>query len=200
MRNLPVKRALLSVTDKSGLVEFAAFLHDNGVELVSTGGTYKILEAAGLKPLSVSEATGFPEIMDGRVKTLHPHIHAGILADKNNPSHLETLSRLGLKAFDCVCVNLYNFAGAAARKVELGAAVEQIDIGGPCMLRAAAKNFNSILVVPDCSLYPEVRRELDRGDFTVSLDLRRRYAARTFAMTAAYDKMIAGYLTEQAPR
>lgn len=194
MRDLVIKRALLSVTDKSGLVEFAAFLRERGVELVSTGGTYKTLAEAGLEPVQVSQVTGFPEIMGGRVKTLHPNIHAGILADKDNPDHLATLAGLKIVPFDCVCVNLYNFAAAAAKGLDLKAAVEEIDIGGPAMLRASAKNYHSMLVIPEASFYPEIMAELGRGEFSAGLDLRRRLAARTFALTSAYDRMIADYL------
>ena len=145
---LPIRRAILSVTDKSGLVEFATFLTSRGVELISTGGTQKALEAAGLPVTAVSTVTGFPEILGGRVKTLHPKIHAGILANKDEPTHMQTLAEKGIRPFDLVCVNLYDFAGAVERHLSLEQAVEEIDIGGPCMLRAAAKNFHSILVLP----------------------------------------------------
>ena len=160
---LPIRRALLSVTHKDGLAEFATFLHANGVELVSTGGTLKFLENAGLPVTAVSDVTGFPEILGGRVKTLHPHIHGGILADKDNPEHL---------------------------------AVLEIDIGGPCMLRAASKNFHSILVLSDPDTYAEATAELKANDMSVSLPFRQRMAARTFAKTSRYDAMIAEYLTK----
>ncbi len=191
---LPIRRAILSVTDKAGLVEFARFLADAGVELVSTGGTKKKLSEAGLPVKSVSEVTGFPEIMGGRVKTLHPHIHAGILADKDNPEHLETLEKLGLAPFDLICVNLYNFAQAKAKGLDLRAAVEEIDIGGPTMLRASAKNFHSILVVPGVQHYPRVMQDLAAGAMQASLALRKDMAVQTFAATAGYDAMIADYL------
>jgi phosphoribosylaminoimidazolecarboxamide formyltransferase/IMP cyclohydrolase len=191
---LPIRRAILSVTDKSGLVEFARFLSDAGVELVSTGGTRKKLAEAGLPVKSVSEVTGFPEILGGRVKTLHPHVHAGILADKDNPEHLETLETLGLAPFDLICVNLYNFAQARARGLDLKAAVEEIDIGGPTMLRASAKNFHSVLVVPGVQHYPRVMQELSANAMQAPLPLRKDLAAETFKATAAYDGMIADYL------
>lgn len=194
MESLPIRRAILSVTDKAGLVEFAKFLSDAGVELVSTGGTEKRLAEAGLPVIPVSEVTGFPEIMGGRVKTLHPGIHAGILADKENPGHLETLETLGLAPFDLVCVNLYNFAQARARGLDLRSAAEEIDIGGPTMLRAAAKNFHSVLVVPGVQHYPRVMSELADNEMQAPLALRKDLAAETFAATAAYDAMIAGYL------
>jgi len=191
---LPIRRAILSVTDKSGLADFASFLTARNVELISTGGTHKKLVAAGLKVTSVSDVTGFPEILGGRVKTLHPRVHAGILADKDNAGHLLTLEELRIAPFDMVCVNLYNFADAAAKGVDLRAAVEEIDIGGPCMLRAAAKNFHSMLVVPDPSYYPRVQADMEANDGRVSLALRRELAAETFARVSAYDNMIAKYL------
>ncbi len=128
---LPIRRALLSVTHKDGLAEFATFLHANGVELVSTGGTLKFLENAGLPVTAVSDVTGFPEILGGRVKTLHPHIHGGILADKDNPEHLAVLKEKGIKAFDLICVNLYDFESALAKGLKPREAIEEIDIGGP---------------------------------------------------------------------
>jgi len=194
MDMLPIKRAILSVTDKSGLAEFGAFLVEGGVELVSTGGTRKMLADAGLPVTAVSDVTGFPEIMGGRVKTLHPHIHGGILADKDNPEHLDTLSGLGIKTFDMVCVNLYDFAKAAAQGLDLKAAVEQIDIGGPCMLRASAKNFHSVCVVPGPEHYGRIRDELAANGFKLSLALRKELAAATFAATSRYDAMITDYL------
>jgi phosphoribosylaminoimidazolecarboxamide formyltransferase / IMP cyclohydrolase len=195
VHRLPIRRAILSVTDKSGLPEFAAFLRSGGVELVSTGGTKKLLQSSGLDVTSVSDVTGFPEVLDGRVKTLHPHIHASILADKDNPGHMETLERLGLLPFDLVCVNLYDFKSAAARGLDLRGAVEQIDIGGPTMLRASAKNFHSIAVVADPGFYPRVVSELSANGFTLGLELRRELAAFVFSATAKYDSMISEYLS-----
>lgn len=192
---LTPRRAILSVTDKTGLVDFARALSAKGVELVSTGGTMKALAGAGLSVTSVSDVTGFPEILGGRVKTLHPHVHAGILADKDDPAHLETLERLAIRPFDLVCVNLYNFAEAARKGLSLRAAVEEIDIGGPTLLRASAKNFHSVLVVPGAAHYPRVLAELQaRGGF--SLALRKDMAAETFRLVSAYDAMIAAYLAE----
>lgn len=194
MEFLPIKRALLSVTDKSGLVDFARFLSANGVELVSTGGTHRVLTEAGLAVTPVSDVTGFPEIMGGRVKTLHPHIHGGILADKDNPEHLATLAQHGIKTFDLICVNLYNFAEAAAKGLDLRNAIEQIDIGGPCMLRATAKNFHSMLVLPDPADYAAVQAEMEQNNMSVSLAFRQRMAVKTFAATSRYDGMITEYL------
>ena len=171
---LPIRRALLSVTHKDGLAEFATFLHANGVELVSTGGTLKFLENAGLPVTAVSDVTGFPEILGGRVKTLHPHIHGGILADKDNPEHLAVLKEKGIKAFDLICVNLYDFESALAKGLKPREAIEEIDIGGPCMLRAASKNFHSILVLSDPDTYAEATAELKANDMSVSLPFRQR--------------------------
>jgi phosphoribosylaminoimidazolecarboxamide formyltransferase/IMP cyclohydrolase len=194
MELLHIKRAILSVTDKSGLSDFAAFLVKEGVELVSTGGTFKILREAGLPVTPVSDITAVPEIMGGRVKTLHPAVHGGILADKDRPEHLETLAKLGIRAFDLVCVNLYNFADAARKGLDLRAAIEEIDIGGPCMLRAAAKNFHSVLVVPLPAYYARIQESLSRNSMLAPLELRRELAALTFSATAAYDGMIAEYM------
>jgi phosphoribosylaminoimidazolecarboxamide formyltransferase/IMP cyclohydrolase len=188
---LPVRRALLSVTDKTGLADFARFLSTAGVEIVSTGGTFQALREAGLPVLAVSEITGFPEILDGRVKTLHPGIHGGILADKDNPAHLAALEEHGIQPFDLVCVNLYNFARAARSQASPRTLVEEIDIGGPCLLRAAAKNYHSLLTVPAVAWYDRVREELARHAMRAPLSLRREMAALAFAVTSAYDGMIA---------
>ena len=189
MDALPVRRALLSVTHKDGLAELAAFLHQNGVELVSTGGTLKALQTAGLPVTAVSEVTGFPEILGGRVKTLHPHIHGGILADKDNPQHLETLAEKGIRPFDLVCVNLYNFESAVAKSLAPRQA-----IGGPCLLRAAAKNYHSMLVLPSPEVYAEAMTELKDGGMRASLAFRQRMAVRVYQATSRYDAMIAAYL------
>ena len=190
---LPIRRAILSVTDKSGLVEFATFLTSRGVELISTGGTQKALEAAGLPVTAVSTVTGFPEILGGRVKTMHPKIHAGILANKDEPQHMQTLADKGIRPFDLVCVNLYDFAGAVERHLSLEQAVEEIDIGGPCMLRAAAKNFHSILVLPSPQWYTAAMEELEK-DTTVGLEFRQVMASRAFEATSRYDALITSYL------
>ena len=197
MKFLKIKRALISVTDKSNLVEFASFLIQGGVEIVSTGGTKKKLEQAGLKVTSVRDVTKFPEILYGRVKTLHPHIHAGVLADKENSEHLETLEKLNIKPFDLICVNLYNFEGALKQGLKGKDLIEQIDIGGPTLLRAAAKNYFSVAVVPDTSFYEEIINELKNNDFSISLDLRKKMAAKTFYITSNYDKMIYEALSKE---
>ena len=194
MDMLPIRRAILSVTDKTGLVEFATFLSQNGVELVSTGGTMKALQAAGLPVTAVSDVTGFPEILGGRVKTLHPKIHGGILANKDIPEHMATLEEKEIKPFDLVCVNLYDFAGAVERKLSLEQAVEEIDIGGPCMIRAAAKNFHSILELPGTKWYATAMQEMKEHDMKVSLDFRQAMASRAFEATSRYDALITSYL------
>ena len=194
MDQLPIRRALVSVTDKTGLAELCSTLVSLGAELVSTGGTMKAIAAAGLPVTSVSDVTGFPEIMGGRVKTLHPAVHGGILADKDNPEHLATLASHGIKTFDLICVNLYNFAEAARKGLDLRAAIEEIDVGGPCMLRASAKNFHSVLVVPGTEFYPRVIAELKANGGQASLALRKDLATATFERTAKYDAMIAEYL------
>ncbi len=191
---LPIKRAILSVTDKSGLAAFGTFLVENKVELVSTGGTKKFLENAGLPVTSVSDVTGFPEILGGRVKTLHPHMHGGILADKDNTEHMQTLKEHGIAPFDLVCVNLYDFAGAVERKLSLLQAVEEIDIGGPCMLRAAAKNYHSMLVLPSPEWYDVAMEDMKAHAMGVSLAFRQSMASRAFEATSRYDALITSYL------
>ncbi|SDB12181.1 phosphoribosylaminoimidazolecarboxamide formyltransferase / IMP cyclohydrolase [Desulfonatronum thiosulfatophilum] len=151
---------------------------------------------AGLPVRAVSEVTGFPEILDGRVKTLHPHIHGPLLADKDNPAHLQTLAERNLLPLDLICVNLYNFAGALEQNLDIRDCIEQIDIGGPTMLRAAAKNFHSVLVVPDPEFYSRIMGELASQHYRVSLALRRETAARTFRLTSNYDAMIAQHLAK----
>ena len=194
MELLPIRRALLSVTHKEGLDVLGKFLHENGVELVSTGGTLRFLRDCGLPVTAVSDVTGFPEILDGRVKTLHPRIHGGILADKDNPEHLATLARHDILPFDLVCVNLYDFASAVSRQADLRDAIEQIDIGGPCLLRATAKNCHSTVVIPDAAGYAEVMEEMKAHDMCVTLQFRIQMAVRTYKLTSEYDRMIADYL------
>ncbi len=191
---LPIHRAILSVTDKTGLVEFAKFLVDNGVELVSTGGTMKCLKEGGLPVKAVSDVTGFPEILGGRVKTLHPMIHGGILCNKDLPEQLETVKKMGITPVDLVCVNLYNFAGAVSRHLSLEQAVEEIDIGGPCMLRAAAKNYQSVLVVPGVEWYEPAMEDLKEHNMCSSLEFRQLMASRTFDATSRYDALITSYI------
>jgi phosphoribosylaminoimidazolecarboxamide formyltransferase/IMP cyclohydrolase len=189
-------RALLSVSDKTGLVPFATGLTQRGWELVSTGGTARALAEAGLAVIGISEVTGFPEMMDGRVKTLHPRIHGGILARRHRPDDLEALGAHGIAPVDLVAVNLYPFAKAAARRdIAFDALIEEVDIGGPSMVRAAVKNFRDVLVVVDPHDYDEVLAALDR-DGGPSLALRFDLARRAIAHTAAYDTTIASTLKE----
>lgn len=197
MDMLPVRRAILSVTDKTGLEELGRFLENHSVELISTGGTYNTLAQAQIKVRSVSEITKFPEILDGRVKTLHPHIHAAILANKDNPEHMQTLKDLQLAPLDLVCVNLYNFEEAMRQNLAAEQAIEQIDIGGPTMLRAAAKNFHSIAVIPSPDYYQQCMQEIKEHNGCLSLSFRKKMAQATFKITADYDRLIHQYLAAQ---
>jgi phosphoribosylaminoimidazolecarboxamide formyltransferase/IMP cyclohydrolase len=194
-----VVRALMSVYDKTGIVEFAQALHNLGIEIISTGQTQRVLREAGIPALPVSEVTGFPEILDGRVKTLHPAIHAGLLARRDVPAHMAELAAHNLQPIDLVVVNLYPFAATIARPdVTMAEAQEQIDIGGVALLRAAAKNFPAVLVLVDPADYAGVIDGLRAGD--VPLSERQRLAAKAFAHTAEYDATIAAYLrTEPLP-
>lgn len=190
-------RALLSVYDKTGIADLARALHGLGVELISTGNTQRLLAEAGLPARPVSAVTGFPEILDGRVKTLHPAIHAGLLARRDLPAHMAQLAEHGLGPIDLLVVNLYPFQQTVARpNVALAEAVEQIDIGGVALLRAAAKNFAHVLPLVDPADYPAALAALREGD--PAPELRRRLAAKTFAHTAAYDAAIATYLADEA--
>jgi phosphoribosylaminoimidazolecarboxamide formyltransferase/IMP cyclohydrolase len=189
-------RALLSVSDKSGLLEFAKGLADLGWELVSTGGTAKGLRAAGLEVRDVRDITGFPEMMDGRVKTLHPAVHGGLLARRDNPEHMAVLAEHDITPIDLVAVNLYPFRETVARKgVTPEDAIENIDIGGPSMLRSAAKNFESVWVVVDPEDYTRVLAAIHASDH--DQDLRRLLAHKVFAHTAAYDAAIAAWFAQQ---
>lgn len=190
-----ILRALLSVTDKSGLDHFAAGLAGLGIGLVSTGGTARFLREAGLAVTDVAEVTGFPEMLDGRVKTLHPRIHGGILARRDDPAHRQALSAHHIAPIDLVCVNLYAFEKTVARPgCDEATAIENIDIGGPCLLRAAAKNFPDVAVVCDPADYPAILAELGAGEGSLSLATRRRLAAKAFRLTNRYDGAIAAYL------
>ncbi len=189
---MPVRRALLSVYDKTGLEELAGGLHDAGVALVSTGSTAARIAAAGLPVTPVEEVTGFPECLDGRVKTLHPRVHAGILADRRLDSHRAQLEELGIAPFDLVVCNLYPFADTVQAGAAPDECVEQIDIGGPSMVRAAAKNHPSVAVVVAPARYPEVLASVRAGGFTLAA--RQRLAAEAFAHTATYDVHVASWL------
>ena len=191
----PVRRALVSVYDKTGLVPLARALADAGVEIVSTGSTAATIAAAGLAVTPVEEVTGFPECLEGRVKTLHPAVHAGILADRRKPDHLDQLGTLGVTPIDLVVVNLYPFSDTVASGAPFDACVEQIDIGGPTMVRAAAKNHPAVAVVTSPDHYDDVTAAVREGGFTLAA--RRRLAAEAFAHTAAYDAAVSTWLAAQ---
>jgi phosphoribosylaminoimidazolecarboxamide formyltransferase / IMP cyclohydrolase len=187
----PVRRALLSVFDKTGVEDFARQLHELGVELVSTGGTHKLIAAAGIPVREISDLTGFPEMMDGRVKTLHPKVHGGLLAVRDDPGHAAAMEAHGIGAIDLVVVNLYPFEATIARGASYAETIENIDIGGPAMIRSAAKNHAFVTVVVDPSDYAEVIAALRQGG--VPYDVRQRLAAKAYARTAAYDAVISSW-------
>ena len=189
MSDVAIKRALLSVSDKSGLVDLGKALAAKGVELVSTGGTARALREAGLEVKDVSDLTGFPEMMDGRVKTLHPMVHGGLLAVRDNPEHAAAMDEHAIGAIDLVVVNLYPFEATVAKRAERDEIIENIDIGGPSMVRSAAKNHQFVTIVTDPADYETLLGELEASGAT-SLDFRRKCAAKAFAATAAYDSMI----------
>jgi phosphoribosylaminoimidazolecarboxamide formyltransferase/IMP cyclohydrolase len=193
MTDLPVKRALLSVSDKTGLAELGEALARHGVELVSTGGTAQALRQAGLQVRDIAELTGFPEMMDGRVKTLHPKVHGGLLGVRDNQEHAAAMAEHGIGAIDLVVVNLYPFAQTVARGAGRDEVIENIDIGGPSMVRSAAKNHAFVAIVTDPADYAELIAALDASGGATSLDLRKRLAAKAFAATATYDAMIASW-------
>jgi phosphoribosylaminoimidazolecarboxamide formyltransferase/IMP cyclohydrolase len=193
-----VRRALLSVSNKTGLVDFASSLHALGIALISTGGTAQALRAAGLPVTDVAEVTGSPEILDGRVKTLHPRIHAALLADTANPDHLATLTQLGLEPIDLLVVNLYPFEATAASGPSFQQCIETIDIGGPAMIRAAAKNHCSVAVVVDPDDYSPLLTELRGNSAMLSSDTKTKLAAKAFHRTAAYDAAIGAWFRQFA--
>ena len=192
-----VLRALLSVSDKSGLVDFARALSAFGVELVSTGGTRKMLADAGLAVRDVSDLTGFPEMMDGRVKTLHPKVHGGLLAIRDDETHRAAMAEHQIAPIDLVVVNLYPFEATAAKGADFAACIENIDIGGPAMIRAAAKNHADVAVVVDPEDYRAILAELATHHGATTLALRTRLAAKAFARTAAYDAAVAGWFSDR---
>ena len=193
-----VKRALIRVSDKTGIVEFAQKLNDLGVSIISTGGTFKVLKEAGIPVINISDVTGFPECLDGRVKTLHPNIHAGLLAMRSNPEHMKQVEELNVELIDMVVVNLYPFKQTIMKPdVTLADAIENIDIGGPTMLRAAAKNYQDVSVVIDPTDYEQVLSEIKETG-AVSVKTNFYLAAKVFNHTAYYDTMIANYLRDKA--
>jgi len=191
-----ITRALLSVSDKAGLIDFAKQLAGYGVELVSTGGTAKALNDAGLDVIDVSQLTGFPEMMDGRVKTLHPKVHGGLLAIRGNKEHAAAMAQHNIKPIDLLVVNLYPFEATVAKGAAFDDCIENIDIGGPAMIRAAAKNNGDVTVVVDPTDYEKVLDEMARHKGMVSLELRQRLAAKAYARTAAYDAAISNWFAE----
>jgi phosphoribosylaminoimidazolecarboxamide formyltransferase/IMP cyclohydrolase len=194
-----IQRAIISVTDKAGLVPFAKGLEDLGVEIISTGGTARQLRDGGLRVQDISDFTGFPEMLGGRVKTLHPKVHAGILAQRSNPEHVKTMAAQHLKPIDMVVVNLYAFEKTVARQgCTLGEAIENIDIGGPTMLRAAAKNYQDVAVVVDPQDYEPVMAEMKGSKGQLSLETRFRLAKKVFRLTHEYDGAISRYLEHVA--
>ncbi|MBT6800052.1 MAG: bifunctional phosphoribosylaminoimidazolecarboxamide formyltransferase/IMP cyclohydrolase, partial [Rhodospirillales bacterium] len=198
--SIPITRALLSVSDKTGLIELGRFLVGHGVELVSTGGTAAALRDGGLDVKDVSDVTGFPEMMDGRVKTLHPTIHGGILARRNNAGDLESMAAHGIPAIDLIVINLYPFEETVAKGADYDTCVENIDIGGPAMIRAAAKNHPFVSVVTDTGDYDALKQEMD-GEQTsdkgaTGLEFRKTLAASAYARTAAYDSAISGWFAD----
>ncbi|HEV2714341.1 MAG TPA: bifunctional phosphoribosylaminoimidazolecarboxamide formyltransferase/IMP cyclohydrolase, partial [Terriglobales bacterium] len=188
----PIRRAILSVTDKTGIVEFARELAAMSVELISTGGTAKLLRDSGISVKDISQLTGFPEMLDGRVKTLHPKVHGGILHRRENPSHRSAVAEHGIAPIDMVVVNLYAFEKTAAKPgVHFEEVIENIDIGGPSMIRSAAKNFQDVAVVTSPADYEQIVEEMAKSGGALSAATKWRLAQKAFATTAAYDSAIA---------
>lgn len=191
-----VKRAIVSVSDKTGIIEFCKELKNIGVEILSTGGTWKILNSNNIDVVSIDSYTGHPEIMDGRVKTLHPRVHGGILGVRDNATHVEQMNANGIKPIDMIVVNLYPFRETIAKAgVTIEEAIENIDIGGPAMLRSAAKNHAYVAVVVDPSDYAPIIKELQLSK-TISLETRKRLAIKAFQHTSEYDEAIFEYLSK----
>src|SRR6185437_16278366 len=190
-----IRRALISVSDKTGIVDFAQELTSFGVEIISTGGTAKTLREAGIDVLDVADVTGFPEMMDGRVKTLHPKIHGALLGLRDHPQHVAAMSEHAIKPIDMVVINLYPFERTVARAdIKLDEAIEQIDIGGPAMIRSAAKNYRDVAVVSSPDLYRQIRTEMILDDGALTLATREQLARLAFMRTAFYDSAIFPYL------
>ena len=192
----PIQRALISVSDKTGILEFAKELHNSGIEILSTGGTAELLRKDGVPVIQVSDYTGFPEMMDGRIKTLHPRVHGGILARRDVPEHLQAMEEHGIRPIDLVVINLYPFEQTVAKKGStLEEAIENIDIGGPAMVRSSAKNYKDVTIIVDPENYGKVLKEIKKG--SVSLETRKRLSRDAFAHTARYDSLIADFLSNQ---
>lgn len=190
------KRALISVSNKSGLTDFAKFLESNNYELISTGGTFKHLKDAGLNPIQIDEVTNFPEMLDGRVKTLHPKVHGGLLAVRSNEEHMKTVQEHEIGLIDMVIVNLYPFFENVNKDISLAEKVEFIDIGGPSMLRSAAKNFDSVAVITDVEDYVKVQQEMSENGNT-TIETRKKLAGKVFNLTSAYDAAISRMLLDE---
>src|SRR5262245_41865075 len=197
MTDTPIARALISVSDKTGVVDLGRFLQQAGVEILSTGGTAKALREAGIKLRDVAEVTSFPEIMDGRVKTLHPLIHGGILARRDSAEHRAAMKTHGIGAIDLVISNLYPFAATVAKGASREDCIENIDIGGPALIRASAKNHDFVAIVTDPADYAAVINDMSAHKGATTLALRRRLAAAAYAHTAAYDAMISQWMAVQ---
>lgn len=187
--------AIISVTDKSGIIDFAKELSKFGVQILSTGGTAKAIREGGIPVTDISDYTGFPEMMDGRVKTLHPKVHGGLLGLRDNPEHISMMEKYGITPIDMVVVNLYQFEKTVAKEgVTLEDAIENIDIGGPSMLRSSAKNFRDVTVIVDPADYAVVLKEMAQSDGETTLKTRFRLAGKVFRLTNQYDGAIAAYL------
>lgn len=190
-----IKTAIISVTDKTGVVEFAKSLSSFGVQILSTGGTARALRDGGVSVMDISDYTGFPEMMDGRVKTLHPKVHGGLLGLRDNPEHVRMMNEHGIRPIDMIVVNLYQFEKTVAKEgVTLEDAIENIDIGGPSMLRSSAKNFRDVTVVVDPADYEVVLKEMESTGGETTLKTRFRLAKKVFRLTHEYDGAISGYL------
>ena len=192
-----IARALISVSDKTGIVEFARGLQELGIEIISTGGTAKVLRESGAKVKDISEFTGFPEILEGRVKTLHPKVHGGLLAIREKGEHIQDLRKHGIEPIDLVIVNLYPFEKTIRSGGTIEEAIENIDIGGPAMLRSAAKNYRNVVVIVNPNEYNEVLKELREKNGELSDKTRERLAVEAFAHTARYDTIISNYLRKR---
>ncbi len=190
-----IERAVISVTDKTGIVEFSRRLDKMGVEILSTGGTAKVIREGGVKVKDISEYTGFPEMLDGRVKTLHPKVHGGLLGVRSNPEHVKMMKTHGISNIDLIIVNLYQFEKTVAKEgVTLEEAIENIDIGGPAMLRSSAKNFKDVTVIVDPADYELVLKEMNENNGSTTLKTRFYLAKKVFSLTHKYDGAISRYL------
>jgi len=190
-----IERAIISVTDKSGIVEFARALSKFGVQILSTGGTAKVIRDGGVEVTDISDFTGFPEMLDGRVKTLHPKVHGGLLGLRDNTEHVNMMKEHGIKNIDILVVNLYQFEKTVAKeRVTLEEAIENIDIGGPAMLRSSAKNFRDVTVIVDPSDYDVVLKQMEESGGATTLETRFRLAKKVFKLTHGYDGAISQYL------